>query len=425
MSIIQKKASLTYFQDSRLLLLGVKLKVFKNIVQFGLSEILNKLVPLITALLLAKSLGAEDFGKLSLLLILNEISFIVISNNVSATFRVNYFTKNIKEFNRLIKEHYSYSLLMFMIMTLLFIVAAVYFEYTPLIILPLIAIFRAFSNGGLAILQCKGAGTSYLLVQLLYSISFLIILYLSFELGIISWFIGITSATLIQFIAVVHFNAKTDNSTNYKWVTPTLATAKFGWAFMPQAIGWWTKSGLERLIIGSVFGTILLGNYVLAFQIVSLLLFGVTAINLTLVPIIGKKVNTREFSYLNRLYLISTCLVLIGALILFFIAKLALNQYFSDYILSKDYIIFALFSLVPHAISLILVNELYFLKQEKLVAKLILSIFICQSIVSYAFAQFFEVEVLFISSAVFSALLTVSLAIKIKDNRRNSYIKES
>lgn len=399
--------------------------MFSKFIHYGLSEGMAKLVPLLSSLILAKAFGPESFGILALIIVVNEITFIIISNNIAATTRVVFFDQSNRTLNEHVNKSLSYSLILFLIAQFVFSIFAYFTEHYILFLLPLIGVARTFTNVVLALFQCSRNSKNYLYVQLLYVFTFCIVLGFTIELGIISWVISMTTSVLVQAIIAKHFLAGNNYKTKLKLVKTDIITAKYGWSFMPQAFGWWAKSGVDRFSISSFLGAAILGNYVLAFQFASVLVLLSTALNLTYMPSIAKGVRDQNYKNNNRIYLITVTIITVIGFILYWFAKMFLDIYYSgDYAESLILLPFLIMSSAVHALVMVIMNELYQFKKERLVSKYVLLIFLTQGLVNFFIAKYATVYIVAISGVVFNIVLLFLVLYSIKITRMQNIGEE-
>ena len=84
-----------------------------NFIIYLLSEGLSKIIPFATILVVAKFIDIESFGELSLYLIVYEMLVVVISNNISATTRIDYYRLNFADYVNSKSIHLTVSFIIF------------------------------------------------------------------------------------------------------------------------------------------------------------------------------------------------------------------------------------------------------------------------------------------------------------------------
>jgi len=394
--------------------------MFINIVKYGMSEGLAKIAPFLTTMYVAKYLSPELFGKYSLLVVSFEIIFIFISFNVQATTRIDYFKEPHLEFFNIKQNHLVISIL---IASSVGVVCVFFLEQEfkfAFLLLILSALLRTITVLMLAIFQCSRDVNAYI-----YSnISFVLVLSLStfvfVNLGAsyFSWIYALLIASALQLILVMKiFGSK--EAISLLWPRAvTLESIKKTFIpaalFMPQAIGWWLKSGADRVLINKYLGTGVLGNYSLAFQIASVLILIMSTINLALVPFINENLKNKNIDYVLKILLFMPLGCIFFAICIYFFGIEVLNIFYSDsYALARNLFLFLCLSQLFQAVSMIYVNILYFENEGKFVAKVIFLGFLTQVIINFNLLYLFKKGVIeMIFSSIFFNMLVLFVMLK-------------
>jgi O-antigen/teichoic acid export membrane protein len=364
--------------------------MFLNVLKFGLSEGLAKIAPFLTTLYVAKFLTPEFFGKYSLLIVLYEISFIFISFNIQATTRIDFFKESDASFNLIKKSHFLISFCA----ASLFSLGMLFFSDIDLDIILLLtfaSFFRTWSVFILAILQCSKRVSEYIYLNLVFVIclSLLTFIFLNMGFSFYSWLYAIAIASVVQAIVSIYM-MKLENlnfllsiNINKPVMKSTFIT---GILFMPQAIGWWLKTGADRLIISKYWGDGVLGYYALAFQLTSIVLMGITVLNLVLVPEINLCLKNKNASKLKKILYLTIMFITAISILLPFAGEFVISTYYgNDYSESINYLRWLIVPLYLQAILMVLINLLYFSGFTHIVAKVIVISFSLQVLLSYSF----------------------------------------
>lgn len=391
--------------------------MYLNIIQYAIAEGLSRLAPFLASFFLASKMSVNDFGFVSLFLVIYEILFIVISNNIQATTKIDFFKMNDNEFFSLKKSHFVNGL--FLIIPS-FVIIYFYFDY-PFYIVSSLVVFsfvRSYISYILTMLQCKKLVNDYMLISAVYVIVFFIVLYLSISLGVKAWFISIGVAYIIQ-LTFVYWKYKHQPFVlfNVGIVKKSFMYSSLysGLLFMPQAIGWWMKTGVDRFLVNEFFGVGSLASFSLGFQFSALVVMGVIAVNLAIVPELNLMLKNRDIRGVNKILLVGCAAVLFGSTVVFFIGNYAIEYYYSyKFDLAKEIFPLFMLSIIPQGLVLILTNVLYFSGHKVFVAK---SVFFCslmQVLVNCLFVEYLGLYGLIYSSIFFNVILLAFVFMKTK-----------
>ncbi|MCG9737533.1 oligosaccharide flippase family protein [Shewanella insulae] len=389
--------------------------MFNNIVKYLIGEGLAKVIPFLMTLYVAKFLAPKEYGQYSLIITYFEIIFIITSFNIQATTRIDYFKLRRANFFRLKNSHFFLSVLLTLcIFPLLMLFTSI--DVLILVFLLVSTLLRTFSTFALAFFQCSKRVGQYILCNLIYVISLCSFIYVFLHLGmsVNSWVFAVLIASIMQCAISIYFLGVNNlrqifiNKISLKVLKVVLGA---GLVFMPQALGWWLKSGAERIIISDSLGDEILGYYSLAFQFSSVVLIATTAINLVLVPEINKCLVDKSFEKLFKILSVSSIIFVICSMLLPYISNMIIDNYFGlEYSVSKDYLFLLSFSVALQSVMMILINVLYFEGESTLVAKTIFVSFSIQTCILYLFVDHVDITgVIYIS--VFSNVVVLSIIV--------------
>jgi len=377
--------------------------MINNIFIFGLSEALTRITPFITVLFLATVLSVDDFGFISLLLVTYEIIFIIISNNIQATTKIDFFKLKKKELLNIKKNHLVNSVLLSSP-----VAASLYFflDYPVKlsILLIVFSLARTYIIYILTMLQCGKKVLDYISIVSVYVFTFLIMLFFSISEGIYSWFIAMGFAYIAQLIFVFYkYRNQPFLLVNYGVMSKPLMKASLysGLLFMPQAIGWWMKTGVDRFLVNKFYGVEALASFSLAFQFSALLIMGVTALNLAIIPDLNSRLLSHNTKQAKKILWLGCCVILLGVVLVLGIGVFAIEYYYVGKFKSAG-LLFPIFllSIIPQCFVLLLTNVLYFTENKAFVAKSVLLVSVSQSLFNYIF-----IDVLGLSGLIYSALI--------------------
>ncbi|ACJ28349.1 Polysaccharide biosynthesis protein [Shewanella piezotolerans WP3] len=393
--------------------------ILSKIFKYGVSEGLAKLIPFATIFVFAHQFSSELVGTLTLLIVTVEILSIIVINNTAAVTRIDFFKFETdvlkKQLNTQLSNSLTSSLLLLIIIVPILIYEEVSAYYYILLFVPCL---RTYTTTSLALLQCRKETNQYLKAQVIFSITYLIVFAMLYKQGILSWIVALCVGLTLQAIYLKATN--TFVSFSKIVIVPkkdSLNVALKGIAFMPQAIGWWLRSGAERYLIAFYLGVATLGQYALSVQISAIAVLFVTAINLAIVPEVNRHLSSgssKELLKINKIYRFTFILLFIAVLLLWFSGYSYLSAYYAEYAISKEILWIACLSTLFQSCSMVLMNELYFRGKAILVAKYVLICFIIQAGLQFLVLNVFaELYIVLLVNVIFSVVLLLLVVSKI------------
>lgn len=369
-----------------------------NFIIYLFSEGLSKIIPFITILVIAKFIDVKSFGELTLYFIVFELLIIIISNNIAATTRIDYFKLSSSQYIASKSTHLVVSFILF-IVALLIGLFIHHISYLFFIILALSAFLRTISYYTLSNLQCKEDAKRYGISNLIYLISMnaLFVILIVLDYGIDSWFYSILFGSFIQFLYSLK-QMKTSSLFVYEKniifkKDNLLKEFKYGLIFIPQALGFWMKVGVDRVLLSYFTSTLIVGYYMFSFQLLVPIIILSTVINLYMTPQINKLLKHNNIDAIEK-YLFKFMLLLIGlAIINYFIAYSIIDIFYLDkYNKSLGILSYIVVSNLLYSISLIYMNVFYYIDKKKFVSYLVFSISIAQLVTSSILGYFYTLE---------------------------------
>lgn len=389
--------------------------MYKNILLYGLAEGLTRLTPFVSTLLLAAYLPAEEFGSISLLIVSYEIIFILISNNIQATTKIDFFKLETEQLFNLKKSHLINSLIITIpvaiLMYLLFGISAFFSA-----LLVIFALFRTYIIYILTMLQCNKKIFDYISIVVIYVIVFLFALWSTLPYGISSLIIALGSAYTAQLI-FIYFKYASHNFILLKCGVVKLSCMSValnsGLLFMPQAIGWWMKIGVDRFLVNRFYGVESLASFSLAFQFSALLLMGVIALNLAMVPELNTHLLNRNIQKAKQVLKLGCGVIILGSILVLGIGIFLIDHYYiSKYQIAGVFFPLFLLSIIPQCFVLILTNVLYFTDHKVFVATSVLLVSVLQSLFNYIFIHKIGLNGLIYSALLFNSILLFVINLK-------------
>lgn len=392
----------------------------RNLLKYGLGEVLAKLAPFLSAMYVAAVLPPSRFGSFSLLLVLFEISFILISFNIQAVTRIDYFKVPDNQFFAI---KYHQLTLSTMAAIALAAVSMCQDALSPIlaILIMVAALLRTVSTMVLAIHQCSKSVGDYQRLNLtfFFSLAALTILFIHWGAQEEGWVYALITASTIQFVvAVWQYKGKfVKTFLAHRFRKSTFVDSFWRAAvFFPQALGWWVKGGVDRLIIAGALGMSTLGLFALASQISSVVLVGVGAVNLTIVPDLNLAIRERNRKKIRKIMAFSIGMIVVGILITQVSGRILVSSlYVESYQDSMNILPWVLVSIFPQAIALVKINILYFCGMGAFVARVIFGTFVLQGIINYLVAPAYGLIGMIICSGMMNVVMLSLVSRKISE----------
>ncbi|QYK03918.1 oligosaccharide flippase family protein [Shewanella zhangzhouensis] len=390
-----------------------------NLIKYAFSEGVAKLAPFFTTLYVAKFISVESFGKYSLVIVAYELFFILISFNIQATTRIDYFKLTRASFLNSKRQHL---IICFFLAIFISILSSASNEYAYILILLVFSsLTRCISVFQLAVYQCEKSASKYVISNLTFTISLSVFTLIFVNTGCeyLSWLYGLLLASLFQLVVsstlfgyvrtvlFLSFNRVDFNLDSFK------STFVIALLFLPQALGWWLKLGADRWVIEQGLGASILGEYSLAFQFASVLLIAATVINLVLVPELN--VSLKNCNIKRIKILISSAilfLVLLSFIVNYAGVEVIRKVYDFEYKNSIQYLEFLIFPFLVQSFVLIFSNLLYYLGKGAFMAKIILVTFTLQIAINYFFVEYFHVSGMILVSLFANVIVFMLIVVK-------------
>ena len=381
-----------------------------NFVIYLLSEGLSKIIPFVTILVIAKFIDVEAFGELTLYFIIFELLIILISNNITATTRIDYFKLSFSSYVESKSAHIVVSFFIFLCV----LVVGLFFSsisYLFLSMLSLSAFLRTVSYYNLSNLQCKEDAKSYGISNVIYLLSMngLFIILILFEYGINSWFYAILFGSFSQFLYSLKHIKKSSLLTYEKDIIfkkdNLLKEFQHGLIFIPQAIGFWMKLGIDRVLLVYFTSTLIVGYYMFAFQLSWPIVIMSTVINLYLTPKINLLLKIDNFDTIKKLLKNYSYLIVVFSIFIFMLSNIIIEYfYYEKYSIILKFIPYIIIAMVFQSITMIYMNVFYYIHQSKFVSKFVFFIAILQVFTNYIVIYLYGMEGILYSNIVLNFL---------------------
>jgi O-antigen/teichoic acid export membrane protein len=375
----------------------------KNTLLFLSSEFLTKGTSFLSVLVVAHFFSKEIFGLLVLYFVAFELLTIVVSNGINACARIDYFEKEEGLFLKSYQAHLANSFLTSLVILIIGVISFQNYRI-EIILLSLAAFLRTYFMLSLAVIQCKELALKYLKLNLFYTILynslFIILLFLGYT--VLAWVYAIFSSYLLTSLFSVKFYSNNLTLGLTKLNIKDLKKQFLeGIIFLPQAIGFWSRTGSERFYLSIFLSLSALGVYSFNFQLsLPIVIFG-TAINIYLTPIIAKLVIIKDLNRVSaevkKYSYITACAAIAFLLIAYVISKTFFyDKYFDSFYLTCWLTLINL----SYTMSLLFLNPLYYMGKKKVVSFIVLCYGLILTIANYFVVKYFKLEGLIFSTMV-------------------------
>ena len=334
-------------------------------------------MPFLTIIIIAKLISPEAFGELTLYFIAYEFLIIFIGNNISAVSRIDFFNLNRSSLFVGKKAHIIGSIIIAISLLIFGLAASSIFLFNLLYfsILVFASLFRTVSFFVLADLQCKQESLVYAKLNLVYvltlNIAFLLLIY--FYKDVNTWFYSLVIGAFIQMVISFYilkrepiFNYAINVKINSKRIIKEFSG---GLIFIPQAIGFWIKFGIDRILLLMLTTEFILGNYMFSFQLSFPIVILSTAINLFMTPKINLYLKNKKKHEILKKCNLFTVLIFVSFIVVYFFSKIVITNFYLDsYSKSLDYLFLICFSMFFHSSMLVYLNIFYYIGKKKFVS---------------------------------------------------------
>lgn len=361
-----------------------------NFFIYLINEGLSKVLPFVTILIIANYVDVGSFGQLTIYYIILEILTIIVSNNIKATTRIDFFQLSKDRYVKTKTAHTiaSFILLLIVVTSSLYIIESLRFQY--IVLLSVTAFMRGVGDFILSDLQCREKVSIYglfNLIPILFS-NILFIIAILFGYSIESWFYTVFSGVLLQFFFSIRYIKNNrllifsrENILNY---TEMYSEFKHGLIFMPQAIGFWVNSATDRLFISNLFDNLIVGYYMFIFQLSTPIIMFATVVNLYLTPKINMLLKENKREIIQKTLFKFVAFTFLFTVVNYFFINILINYfYYEKYSNSLEYIPLVVSALFLQAVYLIYMNIFYYIGKKKFISILVLFISVMKVIIVY------------------------------------------
>lgn len=405
------------------------MKLSKHILVYLISSFISGLVPLTLLPLLTSELRPDEFGLMVTVSTCITLTVPLVNWGVVSYVGVHYFRVGKDEFRDLLSVALAIPIMFLLVWSLVLLIfrpwiteglnlpqryilavpflAAAFF--LPLLLQYLFRIMQrpyAFASVELSIAAVNFGLTYYLLTKT----------DLGWEARILSAFLGNLA---ISVICLVWLRGR-----GLLGGMPSLKTLKsflaFGSGVVPHEIASIATRFIDRLLVAAMLGQFALGQYGVAAQITSVIIFALAALNKAWTPYVFKSLSLDTAASKRELVISSYIFVLgVGFIVLMFniLAPLAFSILVDDsYSDSIELVFWLSVGYLFNGVYLVFVDRIFYAKRTHLLAIVTVSTLLIYIGLSLNFAPKFGgvgVAVAFMCSSAFSAVLVFALAQKL------------
>lgn len=355
-------------------------KLSKNVIIYGLSNVLKSLVPFIMLPLLTHYLSTEGLGTLSLI----ETALLLVSPlviiNLDTAIGIEFFKSSKEKLAKYIGNGIFLSLLSCGILT----ISTNFFSNEInslfgihqhiLILIPLFALFRVIPLITLVLFQSQQKPITYLsfsVGQTIIDFAVSALLVISYKLGYLGRLYGIYGAFLIASIAGLFYLLKHDFITLKITTQKLRQVASFGLPLIPHAIGGTIIAMSDRYFISFFESNAQVGLYTVAYQIGAIMLLISMSVNQAWTPMAFELMKNKQFSQVRKLSAALLGLFLISAILIYLFRNIIFTLFIDNsFYQALQYTPLLLLGFMFQSCYFVVVKYLFFLKRTQLLASI-------------------------------------------------------
>lgn len=332
------------------------------------TDFFSKVIPFLLIPIITTYLSPIEYGEISIINIIIEITTILILLAANTYYRVEFFKVDKDDRLILLNRLISNVILNYLIITILLLFIKKFYpeiHYSTSIITA-IALFQSIIYIYISYFQCKEKSISVGIINISFAtLSNFLFLFLIIKLNLkedaryYSYLISVVILCVIIFLIL----KEKKSFLKPKLIPPYY---RFGFEILPHAISWWARNGIERLLIANYISIYTVGVYSLALQFISILVIVSNALNQAYMPAIMKSMVDKNSKLTNniikKIIIINIIFCLSLSISSYFILPIFINKEFA---LAKNYLSIMALSFIFQAIIAAYSNIFYFYKKNK------------------------------------------------------------
>ncbi|WP_161973280.1 lipopolysaccharide biosynthesis protein [Pectobacterium versatile] len=391
---------------------NVDRKIASNTVIYILSDITVKAIPFFLLPIVTRFLTVEEYGTVNFYLTVAEICTILVTMGGQSYYRFQYF-KN-EDNAALILIPAVLSLGVFGFFQISFFIYYIGFGSLGYYLwLPVIGLFQSFC----ALMICKyqmqqkplRVTSVNISLALLSFITTVTLLYMG--LGFSGRMLSIISTPVIIGAAIAFILFCRQGFVLNTIISEVKACLLFGAKSVLTSVSWWLRSGMDRIIIQYILGSVTLGLYSVALQLSLAVSVVSLALNNSVMPRVFQAVNQQDKKNLLHICTLSTMFILISAGGFYFISPLLFRYLLPpSYHESQLLLLPMLAGIVFHGVFLLICNVVTALGRPGFLSLVALVGALAHMTISLTLANTFGITGV-VWSATFSYLLSIVMLV--------------
>lgn len=351
--------------------------LLKNSFVYTMGDILNKSIPFLMLPIITRYLTPEDYGTISLFVVLVSIFSVFIGLSVHGAINVNFFQMQKSELkvfigNCLIILHVSTFILLiclYLFKSMIVERLSIGVDWIVLAIVISFAQFLTIINLLLWMVEQRPKQYSIYQISQTFIIALLsIILIVGFGMGwkgqIIANAIGVVVFSAISFLIIIKRGYILFRPNKYH----IRAALKFGIPLIPHQLASWIKIGADRMVLLSILGMTAIGIYAVSYQIGMVISVIAAAFNKAWSPYLFKVLSSNPSRENQKKIVLFTyiyfALIFIFALIFTYISELLIPFFLGDqFINSTQYILYFALAFAFEGMYFMMTNYIFYTKK--------------------------------------------------------------
>ncbi|HIF9435036.1 TPA: lipopolysaccharide biosynthesis protein [Photobacterium damselae] len=395
-------------------------KIIKNFSGYILSDILAKSVPFLLLPIVARYLSVAEYGDVSLFLTLLELITIVTIFGLHNFYRYSYFNIEKNERKNFSVKVIFFTLINFLIIFSFFIIAYMIgvIDKSYYMFLPVTAFFQSMISFYICIKQVEEKPVKIGIINIMQSLVGLglsiILLYSGFSFD--GRIFAIVFTIIIFGIICLYSTIDSVRSLIlYDYKKDIVEFYKYGIKSFPTSISWWLRSGMDRVLVGSLLGSIYLGYFSIAMQLSLVISVLSIAINNSVMAKIFHLIRDGGINgnvKLIKLISISFLSVFIISIIYYLFLPLIIDLYLpSKYSFSEKLILPLLLGVVFHGLYLLLSNIFIAVNLPKTLSYISIVGVVIHVFLSLVFVNLYGLKGIIWSSSISYAISSLTLLV--------------